>query len=68
VIQSLNNWNKTKRKNTWEAIHRVSLIATLLPLKFPTIWNRARPDGVTWKPQISKTEYTNTQQDLPDKK
>jgi hypothetical protein len=32
---------------TWEAIHRVSLLVTLFPLKLPTIWNRARLDGVT---------------------
>jgi hypothetical protein len=47
VLQSLNNGNKTSGRYTWEAIHRVSLIVNLLPLKFPTIWNRARPDGVT---------------------
>jgi hypothetical protein len=39
--------NKTSRRYTWEAIHRVSLIIILLPLKFPTIWNRTRLDGIT---------------------
>jgi hypothetical protein len=47
VIQSLNNGNKTSGRYTWEAIHKVSLINIVLPLKLPTIWNRARPDGVT---------------------
>jgi hypothetical protein len=45
--QSLNSGNKTSGRYTWEAIHRVSLINIVLPLKLPTIWNRARPDGVT---------------------
>jgi hypothetical protein len=45
--QSLNSGNKTSGRYTWEAIHRVSLIINLLPLKLPTIWNRARPNGVT---------------------
>jgi hypothetical protein len=47
VIQRLNSGNKTSRRYTWEAIHRVSLIVNLLPLKFPTIWNRTKPDVVT---------------------
>jgi hypothetical protein len=51
VFQSLNNGTKTSRRHTWEAIHRVSLINIVLPRKLPTIWNRTRPDGVTWKPQ-----------------
>jgi hypothetical protein len=38
------------------------------PLKLPTIRDRTRPDGFTWNHKLSKTEYTNTQQDLPDKK
>jgi hypothetical protein len=45
--QSLNIGNETSGRYTWEAIHRVSLINIVLPLKLPTIWNRARPDGVT---------------------
>jgi hypothetical protein len=45
--QSSNNGNKTSGRYTWEAIHTVSLINIVLPLKLPTIWNRARPDGVT---------------------
>jgi hypothetical protein len=45
--QSLNSGNKTSRRYTWEAIHRVSLMNIVLPLKLPTILNRARPDGVT---------------------
>jgi hypothetical protein len=53
---------------TWEAIHRVSLLVTLLPLKLPTIWNRARPMGLPENHKLSKVEYTDTQQDLPDKK
>jgi hypothetical protein len=47
VIQSLNNGNKTSGRYTWEVIHRISHIVILLPVKFPTIWNRTRPDGVT---------------------
>jgi hypothetical protein len=46
VFKSLNSGNKTNGRYTWEAIHRVSLLVTLLPLKLPTIWNRAKPDGV----------------------
>jgi hypothetical protein len=42
VIQSLNSKNKTNGRYTWEAIHRVSLIIILLPLKLPTIKNRTR--------------------------
>jgi hypothetical protein len=54
IVQSLNSRNKSSGRYTWEAIHRVSLINIVLPLKLPTIWDRARPDGVTWKPQIKQ--------------
>jgi hypothetical protein len=37
MVQSLNIGNKTSGWYTWDAIHRVSLINIVLPLKLPTI-------------------------------
>jgi hypothetical protein len=53
---------------TWEAIHIVSLIIFVLPL------SSSQPSGIEpgqmglpENNNTSKAEYTNTQQDLPDK-
>jgi hypothetical protein len=48
MIQSLNSGkNKTSGRYTWEAIHKVSLINIVLPLKFSTIWNRTTTNWIT---------------------
>jgi hypothetical protein len=59
---------KLSGRYTWEAIHRVSLINIVLPLMFPT--SRIEPGrmGLPENNNKYKAEYTNTQQDLLDKK
>jgi hypothetical protein len=46
----------------------ISLLIIVLPFKFPNIWDRTRQMGLPENNNKSKAEYTNTQQDLPDKK
>jgi hypothetical protein len=44
-----------------------SLGVIIHPFQLPAGWNLTGPNNFTWNNNYSKAEYTNTQQDLPDK-